>query len=102
MKKLAILAVAAVIVIGAMMAGCASTGPVITKKGDGTVKFENRSYTIGPAQLTGASNDFSGSYEIRPDGTVIIHIDSGQAVENMTSQSPIQDITELVAVIKTP
>lgn len=96
MKKIAIL------LMVAMLGGCASTGPVITKKVDGTVKFENRSYTIGPAQLTGASNDFSGSYEIRPDGTVVIMIQSGQAVESASSQSPIQDVTELVTVIKNP
>jgi hypothetical protein len=75
---------------------------VISKKADGTVQFENRSYTIGPAQLTGASNDFSGSYEVRRDGTVVIRIDSGQAVETATSKSPIKDVTELVTVIKTP
>jgi len=82
--------------------GCASTGPVIKKQADGSVTFENRSYTVGPAQLTGASNDFNGAYEIKPDGTVVIMIQSGQAVESASSESPIKDITELISVVKTP
>lgn len=84
------------------MIGCASTGPTITKKTDGSVVFENRSYTLGPAQLTGASNDFDGAYEVRPDGTVVIMIKSGQAIEQASSQSPISDVTELVKEIKAP
>ena len=91
-----------VFLIAVAVSGCASTGPMISKKADGTVTFENRSYTLGPAQLTGASNDFDGAYEIKPDGTVVIMIKSGQAIEQASSQSPISDVTELVREIKTP
>ena len=87
-----------------MMAGsgCATTGPVIIKKSNGDVVFKNRTI-VGPGARFEGLNDFDGAYSIvDPENGLIYYIEikSGQAVEEMSADSPVADLTKLLQTIQ--